>query len=307
LEGRLSITSRARCWAPILGGVILLGASPGRADSPSKLECVAANEAGQLLVQSGKPIEAERRLATCMAASCPVPLRQDCGQRLLEIHRVIPTIAFDWQDSAGEGLRPTRVTVDGQSSPYALEGEAIPLDPGEHRFSFEADGMSRVEKTFTLLEGQKGRRETIVFVSSAASAAAGDGQDGARRRPSRDEHPDAEAGPSRSSRVPTLAYVAGGLGIAGLGLGIAAGLTAGSHNSELQRECQGNVCPASARPDIDAFRTWRDWSTAGYILAGVGVTGGVVLWLMAPKTSPRDTAVELRIGPRSAGLTGSFW
>jgi hypothetical protein len=299
---------RARRGA-LVAGAILLGASPGRADTPSKLECVNANEAGQVLVQSGKPIEAERRLATCMAASCPVPVRQDCAQRLLEIERAIPTLVFEWQDSAGNAVRPTRVTMDGLPLPDALGGKPVRLDPGEHRFSFEADGMSRVEKTFTLREGERGRRETVVFaaVPSAPPAAAGHPADAAKEQPSRSERPPEEARPSpSSSRVPVLAYVAGGIGVAGLALGIGAGLTASSRNSALQGECRGSVCPSSAQPDIDAFRTWRDWSTAGYVLAGLGLVGGVVLWLTAPKSSGGDAAAQLWIGPRGAGLAGSF-
>jgi hypothetical protein len=302
------VNSRARRCA-LLSGAILLGASPGWAESPSKFECVAANESGQVLVQSGKPVEAERRLGACMAPSCPVPVRQDCAQRLLEIAKAIPTVVFDWVDSAGNGVRPTRVTMDGQPLPEALGGKPVRLDPGEHHFAFEADGMSRVEKTLTLREGEKGRRETVVFpaVPSPAPVAAGHAGGESRERPLRDERPAEEARPGRSSVVPTLAYVAGGVGVAGLALGIGAGLTASSRNSALQSECRGNVCPSSARSDIDAFRTWRDWSTAGYVLAGVGLVGGVVLWLTAPRgSSTRDAAAELWIGPRGAGLAGSF-
>jgi hypothetical protein len=304
------VNSRARCCA-LLGGAVLLGASPVRAEGPTKLECVSANEAGQVLVQSGKPVEAERKLATCMAASCPVPVRQDCAQRLLAVGRAIPTLVFDWQDGAGNAVRPTRVTMDGQPLPDALGGKPVRLDPGEHRFSFAADGMSGVEKTFTLREGEKGRRETVVFApaSSGSPAAAGHAAEEARERPSPDERRTDEERPSSSSGssgAPTLVYLAGSAGVAGLALGIGAGLAASSHNSALQSECHGNVCPSSAQSDIDAFRTWRDWSTAGYVLAGVGLVGGVVFWLTAPRTSARDTAAQLWIGPRGAGLAGSF-
>jgi hypothetical protein len=303
------VSSRARRCA-LLGGAVLLGvfgASPVRAESPSKLECVAANEAGQVLVHSGRALEAERKLATCMAASCPVPVRQDCAQRLLEVGRAIPTLVFDWQDSAGHGVRPTRVTMDGQPLPDALEGKPLRLDPGEHRFAFEADGMSGVEKTITLREGEKGRRETVVFAAapSGAPAAAGRATDDARE-PSPRERPAVQERPSSSSGVPTLAYVAGGVGVAGLVLGIGAGIAASSRNSALQGECHGSACPSSAQPDIDAFRSWRNWSTAGYVLAGVGLVGGVVLWLTAPRSSTPDTAAALWIGPQGAGLAGSF-
>src|SRR5579859_6529384 len=202
--------------------------------------------------------------------------------------------------------------MDGQPLPDALAGKPVRLDPGEHRFSFEADGMSRVEKTFTLREGEKGRRETVVFaaVPSPAPAAAVRAADDTKEQPSREERPREEARPSpsptSSSRVPVLAYVAGGIGVAGLALGIGAGLTASSRNSTLQGECPHNVCPSSAQPDIDAFRTWRDWSTAGYVVAALGLVGGVVLWLTAPKSSGGDRAAQLWIGPRGVGLAESF-
>jgi hypothetical protein len=296
----------------LLSGAILLGASPARAEGPSKAECVAANEAGQVLVQSGKPLEAERKLATCMAASCPIPVREDCAQRLIEIGRAVPTIAFDWRDSAGNVVRPSRIAMDGQPLPEALGGKPVRLDPGEHRFLFEADGVSAVDRTITLREGEKGRRETIVFAGapeaapSAAPAGTGDRPRARKEQPAHDEPSPSEAHPSPPSAVPTLAYVAGAVGVAGLALGIGTGLEASSRNATLQHECTGHVCPSYAQADIDAFRTWRDWSTVGYVLAGVGLAGGVVLWLTAPKDSTHDIAAQLWLGPRGAGLAGTF-
>jgi hypothetical protein len=290
-----------------LSGAILLEASPSRAEKPSKVECVAANEAGQVLVQSGKLTEAERKLATCMAASCPIPVREDCAQRLIDVGRAIPSVAFEWKDGAGNAVRPARVTMDGQTLQDALGGKPVRVDPGEHRFAFEADGQSPVEKTLTLREGEQGRKETIVFPGGPAAAVS----DSAR--PSVPEHPPAEAHPAGdvatpppSHGIPTLVYVAGGAAVVGLALGIGAGVAASSRNSALATECTGNACPPGAQQDIGAFRTWRDWSTAGYVLAAAGLVGGVVFWLAAPGDKAQGAAAHLWIGPRGAGVAGSF-
>ena len=114
-------------------------------------------------MQNGKWIDAERKLATCMAASCPIPVREDCAQRLVDVGRAIPSIVFEWKDRAGNPVRLARVTMDGQALPDALAGKPVRLDPGEHRFAFEADGLSPVEKSLTMREGEQGRKETIVF------------------------------------------------------------------------------------------------------------------------------------------------
>jgi hypothetical protein len=279
---------------------ILLGTSPGRADDPSKVECVAANEAAQVLVQSGKLLDAERKLASCMPASCPIPVREDCAQRLIDVGHAIPSVAFVWKDSAGGTVRPARVTMDGQPLPDTPGGKPIRLDPGQHRFSFEAAGLSPVEKTLTLREGETGRGETIVFPPLPTTGTRPVAPHVAERSP-------ADARPSPPSHgIPTLAVVAGGVGVAGLALGIGAGLVASSRSGALASECSGHSCPSSAQPDIDAFHTWRDWSTVGYVLAGAGLVGGVVLWLTAPKDSPHDAAAGLWIGPRGARIAGSF-
>jgi hypothetical protein len=280
-----------------LAGAILLVPSSARAQDPSKFECVAANESAQVLVRNGRRLEAERTLASCMAASCPTPVREDCAQRLIEVRQGIPSVVFEWRDSAGGVVQVHRVTVDGQPSRDALAGRPVRLDAGEHHLLSEAEGFASVEKTFTLRDGEKNRKETIVFAAAVASTpgpVAGT------------EHPSGETRASPPA-VRTLAYVAVGLGVAGLALGIGAGTTASSSNAALQKECSGNDCPPTAQHDIDSFRTWRDWSTVGYAIAAAGIAGGAILfWFSATKPRAKDPTAGLWIGPRGAGFRGTF-
>jgi hypothetical protein len=284
-----------------LASAILFGASSARAESPSKVECVVANEAGQTLVQSGKRLEAERTLATCMAPSCPIPVRVDCAQRLREIDRVIASIAFELKDSAGHGIREARVTIDGQPVPDALGGKPLRLDAGLHRFLFEAEGLSPTEETFTLREGEKNRNETIVFASAPDTLPAA---------PPVGEHRSKQSLSLPSGTVATLAYIAAGAGIAGLAIGIGTGIAATSKHAKLEQECPGpeHACtsPPAAQEDIDAFNTARDWSTAGYVFAVAGLAGGVILWLAAPKAATSNSTAGFRIGPHTVGFSARF-
>jgi hypothetical protein len=281
-----------------LAGAIVLGASSVRAESPSKVDCVVANEAGQTMVQSGKRLAAERTLATCMAPSCPLPVREDCAQRLREIDRAIASIAFDLKDSAGHSIQDARVTIDGQPSPYALGGKPLRLDAGQHRFLFEAEGLSPTEETITLREGEKNRNETIVFARppDALPAAARVG-----------EHPSKQWLSPPSGTVATLAYIAAGAGVAGLAIGIGTGIAATSRHGTLEKECPDpDNCTSSAQRDIEDFNTARDWSTAGYVFAVAGLAGGLILWLAAPKAATSNSTTGFRIGPHTAGFSARF-
>jgi hypothetical protein len=283
----------------VLSGAILIGAPSARAADPSKVECVSANEAGQVLRQSGRLIEAEAKLATCVAASCPALVRQDCAERQSEIALAMPSIVFEVRDSAGNTLGATRTTMDGQPLPEAAGERPLRLDPGGHRFVFEVQGLSPIERTFIVREGEKSRKETIVFEVAPDRAPA----------PSLGVAPPAppkEAPPLSLASAPTLAYVAAGVGFAGLALGIGAGIAGDSKHAALEGECKASACPSNDQPDINAFRTLRDWSTAGYIVAAAGVAGAAVLWLTAPRSPATETSARLWISPRMAGLAGTF-
>jgi hypothetical protein len=294
------VTRAARSYA--LSGVLLLGASPARADSPSKVDCVVANETGQTLVQSGKRLEAERTFATCMAASCPRPVREDCAQRLAEIGRTVPSIAFELKDSTGHAVSGARITMDGEPLPGdAVNGKPVRLDSGEHRFLFEAQGLSPIEKVLVLREGERNRKEAIVFAAASDHVPTAVGIGVAERPPMKPP-----PSPSPMAAVPTLAYVAAGVGVAGLAFGIGTGIAASSKNAALESECPGGRCPPGAQHDIDAFRTLTALSTAGYVVAAAGLAGGVILWVAAPKAPSSDTAATFWLGPQTAGVAGRF-
>jgi hypothetical protein len=264
---------------------------------PTKAECIAASESGQDLRHAGKLRDARAQFAVCVAASCPGPIREDCAQRLDEIGKAMPSIVFDVKDSAGNDLPGVAITMDGQSvaGEGSAAGTAVELDPGEHTFSFEAAGLKKIEKRLVLVEGAKQRREVVIMDRAEAAQIA-----------STASPPTSEA-PTRSARPPTLAWVAFGVGGAGLTLGVIAGLVAGGKHSTLEGGCNntaGTCTPAYAN-DLGAFHTWRTVSTVGYVVGALGAAGGAVLWFMAPRAR-NATATGVWLGPASAGIAGKF-
>jgi hypothetical protein len=67
----------------------------------------------------------------------------------------------------------------------------------------------------------------------------------------------------------------------------------------------GNNYQTSAQADLDSFHSMRTLSTVGYVVGFVGLAGGVVLWLTAPK-SARDSTAHAWVGPTASGIAGSF-
>ena len=120
-----------------------LSASPAVAADPTKQECVAANESAQDLQRTGKLREARASLAVCTAASCPGAVREDCGQRLKEVEAALPRLVFAAKDALGHDLGAVRVTIDGEPLLDKLDGSSTTVDPGEHHFTFEAEGFRK--------------------------------------------------------------------------------------------------------------------------------------------------------------------
>ncbi len=127
------------------------------------------------------------------------------------------------------------------------------------------------------------------------------------------EHAELEVAPGAALAHPVplsvIVPVATALAVSAVGLtvGIATGLAASSKHGALTGECPAGACPDSARDDLDAFRSLRDWSTGGYVVASAGLAVGAALWFALPRGRVGSSSgARAWIGPASAGLAGSF-
>jgi hypothetical protein len=292
--------------AAVLGGLLAL-ASSAAADA-TKDECIAANESAQDLRQAGKLREAREKLTVCLAASCPRLLRADCTQRMSEVDAAMPAVVFEAKDGAGNDLSAVHVTMDGQPFAQRLDGRALPADPGEHRFEFEADGLSKTEKTLVLREGENNRHERVVLGNlhpetvSIAPARANE----APANPQVSTEETASHG-----SVQRLAGIAvGGAGAVGLVVGSVLGLVSKStYDHALSSECGAAVgfsaepktCTRAGYNDVQSAHGQATASTVGFIAGAALLGGGAYLYFAAPKGD--DVTVGPTVGAGSVGLT----
>ncbi len=314
------MTQRSRALS--LTVALLVGLAPGyaRADL-TKAQCIDANTKGQDLRRDGKLIGAREQLRLCAAPSCPGILRDDCIRRLDEVEKAQPTIAFEVKDATGADVSAVAVTMDGKPITEGLRGEALPVDIGEHVFSFAVAGQPPILRTLVLTEGEKGRRERIE-VGTPAPAATPPAETLAASQPNA-APPAPEASPPATDSVgdhggnqtqKILGLVAGGLGLGGLGLGAAFGLMALSEKNQQESDCSTTACSdhEKAVGDHSSAETDGLISTVGFVAGGALLVAGTALFFTAGHSPDSSATTGLLItpsvGPGGTGisLAGKF-
>lgn len=107
----------------------------------------------------------------------------------------------------------------------------------------------------------------------------------------------------------TWAYVAGGVGAAGLLTFVVAGAMSKSTYSDLQSKCPNNTCPAGSQSEIDKGQAEQTAANVGLVLGVLGIGAGVTLFLIDEKqASSHHDLASLRVvaGPEAVGLEGKF-
>jgi hypothetical protein len=267
-----------------------------RAADPTTAQCLAASESSLGLRNQHKLREARAQLLICSDASCPADVRNECIRQVAAVNAAMSMIAFDVKDAAGNDLLAVRVTVDGRPIADRLEGTAFPLDPGPHAFTFEVPGQAPIRKQFVLVEGQKDRRERITF-GAPAGAPAAESPAAVVVQPASEPHAaEGASNPFGTRRI--WAIVAAGVGVAGLGVGIAYGLQAFSKHDDATNSCPNNPCMSQ-----DGFNLWRqavsagNVSTVAFIVGAAGVATGAALWFTGkPRTGDTSENPGTRVG-----------
>jgi hypothetical protein len=291
----LSLCRRLRIAAFVGRASLLLCATGGvaAAAEPTKDQCIDANETAQTLRKTAKLREAEQRLLVCVAPSCPGPVRDDCAQRLTEVRAAIPTIVFAVKDDADQDLTAVTVTMDGAAFVDKLDGTALPVDPGEHHFAFEAEGRVKEEKTLLLRESEKDRHERIVLVAAPAAST-----------PQLPETAPlaAESPPPKGQTQRIAGLAVGGAGGIAVVIGSVLGIVAKSTYDTAGSECKSvpDHCDPGAVSKDHTAHSQAAASTVFFLAGAALLGGGAALYFTAPK----ETAVSLMpaVGDRSAGL-----
>jgi hypothetical protein len=200
-----------------LGFVLLVATPAARAD---RAACLQAHERGQLLRLRGHFTEARAQLASCAEASCPKLLRDDCQTLLTELDAQRAAVVFVVVDRAGNELTDVRVFADDALLTDAVDGRAVPLDPGTYRLRFEVPGHGPTHQTVAIRDGERSK-----MVRAQLDYVVGGGETERDRR---------------TGRGPIVAYALGGAALAVLASGVGLGV-AGKHELDrLDGSCGSN-------------------------------------------------------------------
>ncbi|WP_437786782.1 hypothetical protein [Sorangium sp. So ce1097] len=261
---------------------------------PTKRACAAAYERAQGLRRDGRLLDAREALIACSQPACPPAAVADCGPWLAEVEQSLPSVVVAAKDADGRERLDVRVLVDGRLLAATLDGKALPVDPGLRTFRFEPATGQAVEERVLIREGEKNRAITVTLGAPAAGAPAA-------RRPLASPPlatpaaaplatPAAPLATPAEPSIPPLAWVAGGVGVAGLAVFAVAGALSLDAEADLRATC----APRCAADDVRAIRVQH---AAADIGLGVGVVAlGTAAWLYltrpAAARSPQPAAAR---------------
>ena len=116
--------------------------------------------------------------------------------------------------------------------------------------------------------------------------------------------PAGTAAPSSANKLRPFAYVAGGVGVAGIATFVISGTLSHSAFNDLQSTCHG-VCPPGHEGEISSGRTEQTVANVGLVIGALGVASGVGLFILSlPHAQQANTAVV--VGPGWLGVRGSL-
>ncbi len=294
-------------WVSASVALACLAAPAGARADITKAQCVEANTRGQDLRRDGKLSEAHVALQACSDPACPAIVRADCTRRLDELQAAQPTIAFEVKDASGSDVTAVEVTVDGKPLTDHLDGNAVPVDIGQHAFTFTVAGQPPISRSLVLTEGEKGRREIVTL--GGAPVAGGAAPPAAATLAAPAAAP--ETPPSSPMPAQKIAgIVVAGAGVAGLAVGAIFGVMTISKKNQQQNDCPNSAACSQAGHDAalgDHSSANSDGavSTVGFIAGGALLVGGVLLFLTAHPSSPSTTGllVTPSVGPQGGGLS----
>ncbi len=102
---------------------------------------------------------------------------------------------------------------------------------------------------------------------------------GAATTGSADDAMGADSGDHTESSLRTYAYVAGGVGVAGILTFAVAGSMSNSTFDSLKADCPSNVCPPNTADDIDKGKRQKAIANTGFAIGLIGLSAGAGLFV----------------------------
>jgi hypothetical protein len=116
--------------------------------------------------------------------------------------------------------------------------------------------------------------------------------------------------PARSrapARAPQLAIGVGVAGVAVVGVGVWAGLSASGLEDDAHALCAAVVCTeaVAANDALDRARTRATLANLAYGVGGAAIAGAAILWFTGGRAAPERVAVTPVLAPGAAGVAAA--
>jgi hypothetical protein len=239
---------------------------------------------GECQVQLGKIVDGTESLnkvvRESLPAGAPAAFKQAQERAARVLSEAKPKIARLKIAVAGPAEPAYSVKVDGEPIPLASLNTNRPMDPGEHTIEAAAQGYKTTRVKVTLAEGGNDSVALALEMDPDAPKPEPVASPATHHEaPSASASPEPDTAPMLSSRVP--AYVALGVGAAGVVVGSVFGLMALGKKGDLEDACGPvRVCPPSERSNIDDGKTLGTVSTVSFIVGGASLVVGAALFFM---------------------------
>jgi hypothetical protein len=230
---------------------------------------------------------------------------QSAQKELKELEGVLARLTINLRHAPSG----TSVAIDGEPVNSSQLGEPMLLPPGAIEVvATSPDGREVKSRKLTLTAGQDAKVDLAFTRDDAQDVPPTIAEEGVETPPPAEPAPASSSGSGKR----TAAFIAGGVGVAGLATFAVFGVMSNSKYNSLDKACASSVCPADRQDDIDAGK--RDQLLANIALAvgAVGVGASATLFLLASGDSKKDVqdtssaSVELGIGFGSIMVRGRF-
>jgi len=194
------------------------------------------------------------------------------------------------------------VKVDAEVIPAAAVSLPYKVNPGEHTVVVSAPGFGQRAQKVQVTAGQ------TRAVDVSLRPASGGGADVVDPFGKPDESPsDTNEG---GRQIPVWAWVAGGVGLVGVGVAVGFGISFGDAQETVSRDCPNNACNELYTP-IQAQALQAKWNrtlgltVAGSVIGAAGIGAAVFGIVTAPKKGAAEpkTGFVPWIGPSGVGAS----
>jgi hypothetical protein len=196
--------------------------------------------------------------------------------RIVELEKRLARLTLRYDASMGGGVT---VAIDGRQIERAELGKELLLDPGPHQLKCAGPRGELCAQSFTLSAGETAERPLVITLPAPV--------------PNVPAPTETKAPPPPSTRGSTLAYGLGALGIAGIGVGLAAGLVVIEKKNFVTEHCNPRGCDPDA---VAAASSGKTYSWVSTVAMGTGIVAlgtSAYLLLSAPISKGSMTAISL--------------